>query len=387
MPIKFRCQHCRQFLGISRAKAGAVVDCPTCGRTLRVPKLDGSVEPVSDPKLDLQDDELVRALDELASIGDEEFVDDDVDIAAAADEQVEFASVDRQQDDRVVMLAPVPAAEPVAIDPPLPPEPVSEQADAAGDQDPLVTQVVEYRTANPNPLEELAGLPNEPQPAVADISESAGWKVLLTPLVLMAISIGCAVAFTVGVLVGRSHTIDEPLADQPNGDPANKVANDTNATPKSAANGEAEKPALKGRITFKTESGEIRPDRGARVVVLPAQRVGTAKLSIIGFRAADTAEDFAVSSAALRALGGDIAATDEHGNFEVHLNEAGNYRVVVLSHFHPRENGAQPNEELQTLLDAYFDSPTQLLGRLSYYSTEVRYSGVDTLPLDYSFGG
>ena len=34
MPIKFHCPHCEQFLGISRGKAGALTDCPSCGRTL-----------------------------------------------------------------------------------------------------------------------------------------------------------------------------------------------------------------------------------------------------------------------------------------------------------------------------------------------------------------
>ncbi|HID22034.1 MAG TPA: hypothetical protein EYP14_06490, partial [Planctomycetaceae bacterium] len=69
MPIKFRCKHCRQLLGIARSRAGAVVDCPACGRTIRVPGLDGRVDPIPTPALDFQDSELVRALDELAAIG------------------------------------------------------------------------------------------------------------------------------------------------------------------------------------------------------------------------------------------------------------------------------------------------------------------------------
>ena len=72
MPIKFRCQHCRQFLGISRAQAGGIVDCPTCGRTIRVPELDGTVAPLPKPGLDPKDSKLAAALSELASIGDED---------------------------------------------------------------------------------------------------------------------------------------------------------------------------------------------------------------------------------------------------------------------------------------------------------------------------
>ncbi len=69
MPIKFRCQHCRQFLGISHMKAGSLVDCPTCGRTIRVPDPEGNVEPLPELKLNLQDRMLATALEELAMLG------------------------------------------------------------------------------------------------------------------------------------------------------------------------------------------------------------------------------------------------------------------------------------------------------------------------------
>lgn len=72
MPIKFRCQHCKQLLGIAHSKAGSLVDCPTCGRTLRVPNLDGTVDPAPVLGLNLADAGLRRALDELGQIGQTE---------------------------------------------------------------------------------------------------------------------------------------------------------------------------------------------------------------------------------------------------------------------------------------------------------------------------
>jgi phage FluMu protein Com len=40
MPIKFRCNHCNQLMGIARRKAGTDVHCPTCNGVLRVPLQD-----------------------------------------------------------------------------------------------------------------------------------------------------------------------------------------------------------------------------------------------------------------------------------------------------------------------------------------------------------
>jgi hypothetical protein len=37
MPIRFRCQHCSQLLGIARRRAGAAVRCPTCLNEVLVP--------------------------------------------------------------------------------------------------------------------------------------------------------------------------------------------------------------------------------------------------------------------------------------------------------------------------------------------------------------
>lgn len=55
MPIRFRCQHCKQLLGIARRKAGTLVECPRCaGRILVPPEPNGHVpEPGEDADLPL----------------------------------------------------------------------------------------------------------------------------------------------------------------------------------------------------------------------------------------------------------------------------------------------------------------------------------------------
>jgi DNA-directed RNA polymerase subunit RPC12/RpoP len=41
MPIRFRCQHCGQLMGIARRKAGTEVACPKCQQQVLVPPADG----------------------------------------------------------------------------------------------------------------------------------------------------------------------------------------------------------------------------------------------------------------------------------------------------------------------------------------------------------
>jgi phage FluMu protein Com len=53
MPIRFRCQHCHQLMGIARRKAGTEVQCPTCRHNTLVPKQD-EVEAEAAPRAAVQ---------------------------------------------------------------------------------------------------------------------------------------------------------------------------------------------------------------------------------------------------------------------------------------------------------------------------------------------
>src|SRR4051794_2343857 len=110
MPIKFRCNFCRQFLGISRAQAGGIVDCPTCGRSIRVPLLDGTLQPLPQPELNLQDTQLKRALDELARLANPDSSPVVVTFETATD-------ADDEDENGIPQLIP----EPIPIEVPIPP--------------------------------------------------------------------------------------------------------------------------------------------------------------------------------------------------------------------------------------------------------------------------
>jgi hypothetical protein len=44
MPIRFRCPHCNQLMGIARRKSGSMVHCPTCNTAVLVPMSDEAEE-------------------------------------------------------------------------------------------------------------------------------------------------------------------------------------------------------------------------------------------------------------------------------------------------------------------------------------------------------
>jgi hypothetical protein len=59
MPIRFRCGHCNQLMGIGHKKAGTVVRCPTCTSEVTVPEPTSKVN--ESPKPERQPDVFERS--------------------------------------------------------------------------------------------------------------------------------------------------------------------------------------------------------------------------------------------------------------------------------------------------------------------------------------
>lgn len=383
MPIKFRCQHCRQFLGISHSKAGMLVDCPTCGRTIRVPDPEGKIQPLPELKLNLKDQKLASALDELANLGRNDAEFEPQSAVAVAEAEGNTPKPPTAPTGSAVEAAA--ASVPIKVEMLPPPKPI-----------PLEI----HDTSKPPPvasMKELAALANLPtardphseQPVVTldpVIGELGGRRNARTGITLSWVVSIAMVTFWLGFVVGRwdrsprSSAIGvAPVATQ-------KAATDSPAgTAKDPFVPATSGPSVRGRITYLTESGERRPDRGARVLLLPEKRDGTAKLAVAGFRAADSDADALVAAAGLRALGGDIAVVDDAGNFEVNSLKPGTYRILALSHFQPRDEKQPLNASLKGILDNFFDRSEQLLGKCRYHLGELKYSGKDAELWDHSF--
>lgn len=382
MPIKFRCQHCKQFLGISHIKAGLLVDCPTCGRTIRVPDPEGYVEPLPEPKLNLLDSRLKIALEELANMGlsDAEFEPESA-VAVAEGEGTTPKTP-------TATAAPPPAPVPIRLEPPLPAMSIPLEVHDPYKPSPIAT------------MQELAALANRPlardpaaeQPSIEASPFANGNRygaALPTGRRSIALSWVVSIAmvtFGLGFVAGRWDR--SPKAFNP---PANAplknvpVANGNPKVVKEPSVSNTNEPAVRGRITFKNAAGERRADRGARVLLLPEKRDGSTKLSVVGFRSADAEADVQVASAGLKALGGDVAIVDESGNFEIASLKSGTYRVLALSHFQPRDMRESLDASLKGILENFFDRPEQLLGKCGYHFGEIKLTGQETELWDHSF--
>lgn len=336
------------------------MDCPTCGRTLRVPKLDGTVEPVPDPKLDMHDADLAGALNALAMIGQGD-ADDDQD---ADEPDVSAKPV------AVKVLAPQPR--PIVVDAPLPAEPVVRAAEKPKPAEPAATI---------SSMDELAALAEQArqQPAAGPAMQSrqvpgaSSQSPFKNGAVVAALVIVAAAASAAGFFVGRSGraTVEVPSETNTSDDPTGS------ATPtKTVPVPPDRKAAVTGQITYRSADDRRPADAGARVLVFPVKRNGSATISIAGFWANADKTDFRISLAGIRELGGDAAVADKDGRYTIHLPPTdGSYHILVISSFHQRESDSRLSAGDITLLSQYFDRPEPLIKQLSYKTDHIHFNG------------
>lgn len=349
MPIKFRCQHCRQFLGISRARAGQVVDCPSCGLSVRVPNLDGSIDPLTEPKLNVS--ELAGALNELARIGEEGDEAETLDPQAMQPQAIE-----------VKELAPLPRPEPIIVEPAEPAIPVDIHE-------------------SPRDRETVASWTEPVSPAfAASPAKPSFGSMLKSAPVLALLVLTAAAAFGGGWFAGGMGGDESPAPAATGTANGEKPAAPAKPSKRRAVyHPDDWKPAISGQVTF-LENDQSHADAGARVIVLPTERGGgQSKVPVAGFwPQSDDGDDadFRVSLAALRELGGDAALVDGQGRFEISLPpSAGKYHILVVSANQSTTFDTYIPADTHSLLARYFDRPNGLIKKLAYKHATLSLSG------------
>ena len=364
MPIKFRCVHCGQYLGISHSKAGTVVDCPTCGRSVKVPQKDGQAERVGTPALDHADSQLAQALNEVAAIAQSSSV-----------ALPEIPSRYRQSGDvretrevhapppKVVPAAPQPPAERI--------EPAEEEAE-------------ETRSAN-SALEELASL------AQAESSEVPPSKTTPSPfrqapgqfpwtnevpwkLWLAFIAVGF-VAIIIGFAVGRWDRTNHSEPSAPDADQTAAQPTALQKSPPQPVDPMTSLGQIAVRGTVKTSSGKagsaIQTDKNAWIYAFPLNPAGEKKIPADWFSSSAESTNSQVTVSALRLLGGNAVPAGKDGRFELRLVRPGRYHILVCS---SRKTEASA-QALPEFLKGYFQDPKAFLDRRLFHAEAMDYQG------------
>lgn len=366
MPIKFRCPHCAQFLGISRSKAGSVTDCPTCGRSIRIPKLDGTVDPLPLPKMNSEDADLARALDQLASLA----------VAVPQDAIGQLPIPDR--------VAPVAMTE-------VPPAELIPARSSSGTHEEVVNGAelsvrhrAEHQTQSElDPLAELTRKPAPPISSMASQRRCSRWITLISGGVCMGL----------GVLVGRvsapsSAEVAENASEQTPVDRSHTGvphAQGSGGFPLVADRSSTALARLEGRVTYVHSSGEVRPDQGARVLVVPAHRMGTIKLPAGCFRSGAEEADFKLAQAAIRSLGGDYVVVDAQGAYVSRLLQGGRYHLLLVSHYQGRNAGTTENLAAIAALNDWLDQPRIFFGQTQSAIVEIDVDAARPVVRDHCF--
>lgn len=376
MPIKFRCKYCQQFLGISRSRAGAVVDCPQCARSVRVPELDGRTKKMPDKPKAGNDSSLILALSELSSLDD-----GSVDSFQTPPAETDFESISDGMSEPIDLRY---LEKPVSVDRKLP---VSMQTDT---NEALIEPLY---SESPAALAELACLDDdlESQPVSAEllqemrqISGRQRWRSMPALLLSFITLIG---GLAGGWWLAESDLINLDRFKVSNTDPKSAKTNKAVMIPSSPQQ-KGEEPGspaadvvAQGTVEYQAPSGHMLPDEGALVLLLPNERSGTLLLDARSLNQPTAHPDFRATKAALNSLSGTIVRTDGEGLFAVSYNPEIACTIIVVSKHSQRPDDVPLRPDVERLLKTWFRSPNHLCGRLSVQVSEAK----NLSTLDFQF--
>ncbi|MCP4783600.1 MAG: hypothetical protein GY903_17035 [Fuerstiella sp.] len=368
MPIKFRCKHCHQLLGISRSRASAVVDCPQCGRSLRVPELDGRTRRLPNPESEVKrDSALLSALSELSVLGQDDQASAAERTEPAAEQGTEVAAPD------VVLPEPLAMSEPVDVE--ITCDAAAPEADIEFDAPiPLVESLNElaaFEQQKPNGVVSIDVL--------RDMREvSRGPSSMTFPLLsgIAMLLLGIPVGWWVGQ---RSADVTGSVDATPDALPLPEM--DVPIPVRPVGNGIS----IQGTIEYLAASGRTLPDSGAIALLLPVDRQGTIKLNARSLKQPAGNLDLAATVAALSALGGAVGLAEEDGSYQLTSPQDVDCILIVVSRHQERADDLAAPPQAVSVLEAWFDSTNHVLGRLAVKTVEISQQNLKGLPVDVQF--
>lgn len=399
MAIKFRCPHCSQLLGISTTKAGTIVDCPACGRSVNVPTEDGAGKTTVPKQSSNKDPGLLSALQELSALGGQTTHDSAAATPPNAAPRERKSPVlrtlasqpgfspDKARDTmRIVPLTNHahgnvgPATQPDDVlsdiakispleyaEPQIPDEP-PETADSSLSR--ACAAPVSTSTTRPDShdltsaLQELAIGPPTAQPSAIrsqqGIPESNSKRSAFLPLMF------AMPAFAIGLLIG---TFWKSQGTQNSAEPIAKVGDVIPAA--MAPVPETGERQINGIVTYIDDSGSSIADAGATVLVLSTENTTRLRLDARPLREATDSKARQAIESALKMLGGTVVQTDSSGRWTAITSANTTLNVIVISRHRARTKSQAVPADVLASLSNWFDSPLHIVGRLTVQQTVV----------------
>lgn len=341
MPIRFSCEHCDSTLSVSSRKAGLAVTCPKCRHKTPVPVANG------------------RPATETANLGQKQ----DSDMLEATAPSSETATSDPVQQAAAPSpktTAPQSAPAGATGAPPTPPPAPADSSSPAitGPAEPAdaisAMAELELLSSLPGPEDEVTWEVEDAQPHIqGDYHPGVEIdfdKVALPRYVLYGQGVLLAgvalVALVLGIVIGR-------------------LSGSNVATPTS----EVKTCYLTGTVSYTSSGGDVSPDFGAVVIVVPQDRQPSrdAKIPIEGLRPGDPLpQPDQPAIARLKAIGGDYTRADERGNFKLRVDRTGEYFVLVIGRNAPRKSTERPEGVHLAQMGRYFLPASELIGDQRY---------------------
>ncbi len=341
-----------------------------CGRTIRVPQIDGTVVPLPKPKMNHGDSGLARALDALASLEGTS--------AAVAEIETQPAKP------VAIVLAPAPAVEPVPMPIPLPSEPVVHSHPDG------TSRTANAKTAERSVADPLRELSEMQSPAITRLRRPRPERRRLLLTSAICGLLGITGGFILGRVTSSRNSVAAAAPTEANTATLTPATQPATMTPEQGGvlqpvvAGEL-KLAIEGRVTYVTTTGESKPDAGARILVLPARRSGTTKLNVISFRAGANSSDLKLAQASIRSLGGDFTLAGTDGHYEVRLPATGQYQLWIVSKYQGRDPESQPATAELAALQNWFDMPRSFVGQTQTTTTDIQFTGDRSSIRDHVF--
>ncbi|MEZ6048440.1 MAG: hypothetical protein R3C11_23280 [Planctomycetaceae bacterium] len=297
MIVRFRCYHCQHLFGIEEEGADRDLDCPSCGRSIHIPRQNGLAGParMRHPAADKQ---LVKACGSLS-------------------------------------VAPTPKSSK---------EKLRKKSVSLSSALKVLGRITPPETIGANVATK--------EPASVTRSNGADKRLRFWGCLAVAYTLLCLL----GTYWGSGNTSEPELiqAEVQQSPDAGFLNKETDrSTPQALFD-------VTGRIRFRTEQGQLVPDVGALMLFLPESSPGGELIPAITFQQFESGEAIGLLQSRLENFGGTIAVTDSAGEFLARLTEPGRYYAVLLSAQSILSEPQVLNPEWEVTLENYFSKPEGL---------------------------